>query len=327
MHSTFQIAKRRQGFTLVELLVVIAIIGVLVALLLPAVQQAREAARRMSCGNNLKQLGIALHNYHDTYNTLPMGGFHKLEGNGGNATSTSWAHNWVTMTLPFIEQSNLHDQYNFSADRAREGGNDVVVTVDIASLKCPSDSGYKEKWANSGANFARGNYAGNAGAGNAFSQTDFRLRKERGPFSMGRQHATNFSAITDGTSNTMLVAEIVAGERNGDVRGAWAYPTGTFICGGQPSYSDPRIFLRPNGNALDDNLRDRPGRCSADNDDRHLRCVAGNNRSFQTARSMHPGGVQITYCDASVKFIPETVDLVVWRTMLAQASGNVVTLP
>jgi len=310
----------RIGFTLVELLVVIAIIGVLVALLLPAVQQAREAARRMSCTNNLKQLGIALHNYHDTYNKLPPGGLHFITPSGAAGDSTSWGTGWITMILPFIEQSPLHDQYNFNTLRARESPN--VVSVEIKALRCPSDSGYKEPRSNT-AQFARGNYAGNAGSGNPFSTGNFSLKRERGPFSYAQPHAVNFSEIADGLSNTILVAEIVAGERGGDVRGAWGDPTGIYICGGNPSGNDPRVFLRPNGNALDDNLRDRPGRCDAENDDRNLRCIGGGGRPFQTARSQHSGGVNVTLADASVRFIPETIDLVVWRAMLAQADGTV----
>ena len=105
---------RRRGFTLVELLVVIAIIGVLVSLLLPAVQQAREAARRMQCTNNMKQLGLALHNYHDTFKTFPRTPWWYNGGGGNQSTEFFSGFSWRTMILPFIEQGALHDQINWS---------------------------------------------------------------------------------------------------------------------------------------------------------------------------------------------------------------------
>ena len=126
-------SQRKRGFTLVELLVVIAIIGVLVALLLPAVQAAREAARRMSCGNNLKQLGLALHNYHDTFNTFPPGGI-----TPGNCCGTPSAATWTIFILPFIEETALQNQYNFNVWN-RDPVNAQVRESFIKAYLCPSD--------------------------------------------------------------------------------------------------------------------------------------------------------------------------------------------
>src|SRR5436853_5726709 len=128
---------KRRGFTLVELLVVIAIIGALVALLLPAVQQAREAARRVRCKSNLKQLGIAAHNYHDTFGRVPPGAiFTYKDAYITGSSSNSWGQNWLILLLPQIEQQNLFTMYDFRELRAMDGANKNVVSAEIALLKC-----------------------------------------------------------------------------------------------------------------------------------------------------------------------------------------------
>jgi len=316
-------SDNHRAFTLVELLVVIAIIGVLVGLLLPAVQAAREAARRMSCSNNLKQLGLAMHNYHDTHLRFAPAGIHNRDPHGAAATSSSWGPSWAVMLLPFFEQASLHAQYNFSLARSRDGNNSIVVATEIASLKCPSDGGVKQPWSNT-VSFARGNYAVNCGVSNAFDPSDFDLKRERGPFSNARYYGAKMADIEDGTSNTLLIGEIIAGERSGDVRGAWAYPTGAYFCGGSPSSISPRVQLRANGNALNNDLRDRPSACSADDTDKHLRCVSGGSRAYQTARSKHPGGVQFVLADGSTRFISEAIQFETWLRLLAQADGQVI---
>ena len=320
--------RNRSAFTLVELLVVIAIIGVLVALLLPAVQAAREAARRAQCQSQLKQLALALHNHADVMKRLPPGGQHEVHrlatGNGPPGDSTSWGPSWIVFTLPYFEQTALYSQWDFTIPRARDGANMNVVKERLPVLVCPSDNSTGDPYANNDARFARGNYAANTGAGNGFSVTDYGLNAERGPFHLGMYYGATFGDIQDGTSNTVLLGEIIMARRGGDVRGAWAYPTGVMFCGGDPSYTSPRILRTPNGNALDDNRRDKPGRCEAANDDRNLRCTAGGNRASQTTRSKHPGGVQVAMADGSVRFIQDNIAIDTWRRLLAQGDGQVV---
>src|SRR3984893_10986424 len=127
-----------RGFTLVELLVVIAIIGVLVALLLPAIQAAREAARRTQCRNNLKQLAIALHNYHDARKILPPS--IEIAFNERPESTVKYISNWIIMVLPYMEQQNVYDQFNFTKYTS-DPINRLARGADIPSLQCPSDSG------------------------------------------------------------------------------------------------------------------------------------------------------------------------------------------
>ncbi|MEX0792844.1 MAG: DUF1559 domain-containing protein [Pirellulaceae bacterium] len=209
-----KIRHRESGFTLVELLVVIAIIGVLVALLLPAVQQAREAARRMQCSNNMKQIGLALHNYHDTHGKFPMGSRHQ----GGFGPS------WWAGLLPFIEQNPLFQQLNLGINNAGWSANSAVLTGKPAPMMvCPSFPGetagsYRGTWD------SQSTYVGIAGA-----EVDTPLYTEgrigvgfgccthSGPTNDGAiaaggvlvaNKAIGFKDITDGTSNTIVVGEL-----------------------------------------------------------------------------------------------------------------------
>ncbi|MEQ1829678.1 MAG: DUF1559 domain-containing protein [Pirellula sp.] len=322
--------KHRTGFTLVELLVVIAIIGILVGLLLPAVQAAREAARRMQCSNNIKQLGLALLNYESAYKVFPPGGFHNRDGYGAASNSTSWGPSWQVVVLPFFEQTALHARYNFTSLFARE--NPTVVGVKIPSLICPTDTADINfdgagTFAGVATQFARGNYAGNAGRGNAFSTGDYAKSIARGPFSLGGP-GTKIGGLADGTSNVLFVSEIIIANRNTDVRGAWAYPVGAYFCGGSrfDNPPTPQEFLRPNGNALDDSMRDRSSFCSSVfATDRNLRCLApvATNRAYQTARSRHTGGINASRGDGSVTFISSAIDLPIWLRLLSQSDGEV----
>ncbi len=320
-------ARLPLGFTLIELLVVIAIIGVLIGLLLPSVQKVREAANRMKCSNNLKQLGIALHVYHDTHQKLPPGGIHYLAaaGSGGaSAASSSWGPSWAVFLLPMIEQGNLYSRYDFTLPRTRDGVNATVVAVTVPTYVCPSDLIAPSPWVNT-VPHARGNYACNAGPGSTWSVLEWPNGNLRGAFSPTFYWGTSFPEVTDGMSNTIFLGEIIAGRESGDVRGAWGSPLGTYFSGTTGSTSvPPSIPLAPNGNALDDTKRDRPARCSAPNNDRDLRCITDTDRPAQSLRSRHVGGVNVVMGDGSVRFIPNTISTATLRNLLGQAEGNTI---
>lgn len=309
--------NKKSGFTLVELLVVIAIIGVLVSLLLPAVQAARESARRTQCVNNLRQLGIAMQNYHDTYRRLPVG-----------SNSCCWG-TWQAAVLPFIEQAQLGDRYEFlpedaefpdnayrydsdnqsptaPLDTSLNISNIEVTRTRIASLTCPSDEEQVDDrgitYHNYVANYGNTSHDGVDHLGPASPQW---IRHEAGPFS-GRDRfdlelkKTAFREITDGLTNTMMFSETVQGQ-NGDLRGFtwWGWSAG-FESRGTPNTSEPDAMQR----SQDCNPEDPNPPCET---------ATIANRFWAAARSQHPGGVNATMCDASVQFVADSVSLDVWR--------------
>jgi prepilin-type N-terminal cleavage/methylation domain-containing protein len=200
----------RRGFTLVELLVVIAIIGILIALLLPAVQAAREAARKLTCRNNLKQLGLALHNYHDQHETFPPSAIRY--GNGGLRA------NWVIMILPFMELQPLFDQFDLHFEISHPV-NEPARSTRLAVMTCPTDSYNSEPFSGSGHvptasfndNWARGNYGGNGALGyrGPANSPGWRSRTRRGV--MGVNCSVSIKGIRDGTSHTILLGDLRAG--------------------------------------------------------------------------------------------------------------------
>ncbi len=226
-------SNKTAGFTLVELLVVIAIIGILVGLLLPAVQAAREAARRMQCSNNLKQLGLAMHNYHDTHKVFPL----NMAGGGqnGGATCTSGFYSWLTYLLPQIEQGNLYNQINFSVEMADAGSchnvfdasissshvNAAAASTIISTFLCPSDpGGHSNAVVMGSSNPASDNYAGNAGWPSWSEGLAGERRAPNAPYngviSLGTpavnvpwhpRRGIRFADVTDGLSNTTAISE------------------------------------------------------------------------------------------------------------------------
>lgn len=305
----------RAGFTLVELLVVIAIIGILVALLLPAVQAAREAARRSQCVNNVKQIGLAMQNYHDTNRQLPPG-----------SISCCWG-TWQMAVLPFVEEQILGDAYQFLPKDAVLFDNDYrydsldlsanppirnleVVQTRMPAFTCPSDEPQTDDqgitYHNYVANYGNTNHVGLNHQGpfspnyvEYFGSPLVGIDFSPSPGDTGIERP--FRKIPDGLSNTLLISETVQGQ-NGDLRGltwwGWGAAFETFIV---PNASDPDILQGSDGCLPD--LPNPP--CDGPS------TAAG---LFQgAARSRHPGGVNAGMCDGSVQFVNDDVDLIVWR--------------
>ncbi len=307
----------RRGFTLVELLVVIAIIGVLVALLLPAVQSAREAARRTQCLNNVKQLGLALHTYHGVHKFFPPS---LTYPEGVNPeTSPEFGVNWVIALLPFIEQQPLQDAFDLTVAISAPINREPRGTV-LNAMICPSDTAnHAVKYANDneGDNWARGNYGANACLG--FLSTGFRPCHGAGSERwvgelyqgvMGSNVALNIDGIGDGTSNTILLGEVRAGLAAADRRGVWAMgaPGASSLWG---HASDDAIG--PNScQSASDNILGCQGIISAVGEATMfaecMTCCGGCSSTQATTRSRHPGGVYVAMADGSSRFISDHVE-------------------
>ena len=308
--------SRRAGFTLVELLVVIAIIGVLVGLLLPAVQAAREAARRMSCSNNLKQIGLAMHNYHDTFGTLPYG--HKQEF----ATSSHRRDCWFHRLMPFVEQQAYYELYMdpplpFFDYQYIHRLPKSVAGIPVPAFSCPSDPSSPGLGGGGSLRGFQGNYAVNAGGGtpatdvNAGITTPINMNMISGDNGgmFTRETARGLKSCTDGTSNTLLASEgIIRGNSNnawGGLGGYWGgSPHGSFGF----SSAEPPNTLVP----------DRVYSCKSTTWPK-APCENGNagglSGRWNFARSQHPGGVQVVLCDGSVRFVSDSIQRLTWRCL------------
>ena len=331
----------RKGFTLVELLVVIAIIGILIALLLPAVQAAREAARRTQCANNLKQIGIGLQTYHDVHQTLPPSSLWPAGSTASMPTTTLYA-NWVIMILPFIEETNLYQQLNLKTTIC-DPSNALARGTVISTMICPSDP-YSAvpfdgtQWS-MGSNWARGNYAANASLdymddGAVGANASWGLTYYRGV--MGANISLNLKKILDGTSKTIAVGENRAGLESTDGRGVWA------MGGGAASALYAHGWMGDdNGPNCQSIYADDVFTCAITTSDfggsanlitLEMPCYIGDAASHQqTCRSLHPGGVQVVFCDGSVQFIYDEIQLGtgstslgVWDLLMLSNDGNII---
>lgn len=280
--------KLRRGFTLIELLVVIAIIAIMVALLLPAVQQAREAARRSSCKNNLKQVGLALHNYHDTHNVFPPAFARSNPAGDGRG----WG--WGVMILPFIEQGALYDALSpntspFPTDVSVDPGMSqrVLMQTIIPTYRCPSDVGSPIN--NQRGNFGTSNYSGVWG-----SHVDAGTHTGAGNGCMFYNSRINFRDITDGTSNVIMVGERAF--NNLPWRGA--------------IYGGVHDVLGAGWASVMRGVYDSAA-------------YRINGTDVWTYSSLHKGGAHFVLGDGSVRFLSENMSGANWQIIAQRASGQV----
>jgi prepilin-type N-terminal cleavage/methylation domain-containing protein/prepilin-type processing-associated H-X9-DG protein len=333
--------SRRRGFTLIELLVVIAIIAVLIALLLPAVQAAREAARRIQCTNNLKQIGLAMHNYQSSNNTLPYGARACCHGT------------WLIPVLPYLEQEALFNSWNSYGNnsglpgyvdsyfRYNGAANITVTSTRISAYYCPSDGNNRSTVGSGNPTVTSQNYVANFGninfeqglpAATGFTPsltyngvtypflgapfTDIGSPDPYGgSVQDGDAPTVSFAGIPDGLSNTMLASECVVGvtSTNDDLRGFswWSYAA---------SYSG---FLTPNTTNPD--WLQSASYCNFPYQ-QNPPCILGQNGlDMLAARSRHTGGVNVTFVDGSVKFVKNNVNPVVYMALSSTRGGEVIS--
>ncbi len=358
------IGRPLHGFTLVELLVVITIIGILISLLLPAVQAAREAARRMQCQNNLKQLALAVVNYESQWQIFPPSSSWAADASPSDSGQLgNYRANWCILVLPFLEQQALYNAFDFTKpiSGSTSAANVAARSVQISTMLCPTDSRNREPFMGSqnsatsalGDNWARGNYAANAALGQMIystaaadlhcaalpNSTGWKISYMRGV--MGANCAVTIAQVRDGTSNTVMLAEIRAGVTNFDSRGVWAMSGGSSALWGHGG-------VRITGDDFEGD--DYGPNCPyVDSDDviagSAIRAAFGGSDGLiaegmpcysdwsvnvqQTARSMHAGGVNTCFADGSVHWIGDyiqvkpstTTNLSVWDRLMASADG------
>ncbi len=303
-------SQKNAAFTLVELLVVIAIIGVLIALLLPAVQQAREAARRMSCTNNMKQLGLAIHNYHDTFSIFPPGFLHPRDPNVNINDWMNWdnGYGWGAFILPFIEQSAIHDSLDFTTPWTS-----AEAQHEISAYVCPSDPGpplnpyfyqgayYADRDQPETERMAKSNYVANVGTTHVNGAKFSKSSTVRGV--AGYQSDLKFRDFTDGTSHTIYFAE----RDSVTTRGSGQREEGGAIWIGVPKVfgagSSQHVLGRFAGSATEVTLY-------------AINSPKGTYGASLGVNSQHPGGVNVTLTDGSVRFLSEYTD---WATVAGLA--------
>ena len=289
----------RHGFTLVELLVAIAIIGTLVGLLLPAVQVARESARRSSCQNNLKQWGLAMLNLVDARKKFPI------------AMTNTPRTTWVPFTWGFIEYSELATRYDLKAGFF-QGPNTAAIQVKVPLYYCPSDRP-GAMWTVDPTTRVRGNYVVNWGTASIYANAAGTLAGNAAFRNTARDKPvqTALKDITDGTSKTLLMSEIIVSKADGD------NTTRGDIINEDHDFVSVQFMTRntPNGGT------DQTIRCK--NDDPQAPCTAGSNYNV-SARSRHSGGVGVVMCDGAVRFVTDNVSLTTWQQMGNMNDGQTI---
>ncbi|MHC5541503.1 DUF1559 domain-containing protein [Singulisphaera rosea] len=336
----------RRAFTLIELLVVIAIIAVLIALLLPAVQAAREAARRAQCVNNLKQLGIALHNYHDTLGRLPYGAIVAPKGNFWYPSGVGGEHyrySALAMLAPFLEQSPIFGALNFSypiymPDGSLSATNTTVFSLKVSIFLCPSDTGRIVQ-----PGFAPANYM--ACAGNGMPGGSALYENPNGCFYYNS--GVTFAGIQDGLSQTAMISESILGLASGPFQVA----PGTVVNPKEIMAQQVAVDINAlppadltvaecnsAGAGTSGYYNAQRGGSWAQGDFRHALythyyppnsqsydCLRGSDYGWKTARSYHNGGVNVLFGDGRVQFVKDSIAVASWSALGTRAGGEVVS--
>ncbi len=327
----------RRGFTLIELLVVLAIIGVLIALLLPAVQSARQAAMRIKCVNNLKQIGLGLHNYHSATNSFPVGFLYPTGSVPSTTSAQQYRWSAFAQMASYLDQPNLYNALNFDfplAYRPATSGspfwpfypqNATATSLTVSLFLCPSDGAPAPSPSSGATNYVF--CTGGGGNGGDATAAD-------GMFILGP--AISMVQATDGSSQTVAASEQLVG-----VLGPYTQTTPTPVPGPLP-----RVFARVLSTTLSD------GECAlADHgwlfnkgaswwDGNYLNtlynhyltpnagrpdCITYHNPGWKSARSLHPGGVNVLFLDGHVDFVKNAIQLNVWRAIATRSGGEVLS--
>ncbi|MFY9254186.1 MAG: DUF1559 domain-containing protein [Fuerstiella sp.] len=309
------VPRRKSGFTLIELLVVIAIIAILIALLLPAVQQAREAARRTQCKNNLKQLGLAMHNYHDVYDALPLGMVHRI--------------NWRVSILPYLEQANVYNKLDFNASfqgNAVSANTQVLGGIVMSAMICPSNiidpltnnaygtNSQKMQYANylAIAGAVDTSMANNAPSGKCNSYYGWHC--DNGPMLINQR--VKFRDLTDGLTNCLIIGEqsgrdegMSYGDRRNGYHGGWH---------GTGDTKNTAAFVTGIGSGI------TPIQYPLNSDCTDFWACQVPYLNSNILNSEHVGGVQFALGDGSVRFLSENMDLVTLKRLAMKSDGEVV---